>query len=99
MFLQSLLILVPVITSFLPPTHSSTYMPALFTIWRSFNSGVIDERIMERCAYLAEENLSIESGDGNAAWKDVGVWTTEEWNFLIARGSGFMSTFFQPRRT
>jgi len=83
--------MIPVLTSFIPTTHAQLYMPAFFKLWEAFHSGVIEDRMIERCGILSENNLVIERAEGNSPWKDVGIWTTQEWNFLIGRGSGYMS--------
>lgn len=87
--------MVPVLTSFLPPTHTYFYLPTLFRLWEAFNSAVIDDRFLELCADLSEEHVSGTSGDGGfeggASWKDVGIWSETEWNLLVGKGLGSMS--------
>jgi proteasome activator subunit 4 len=87
--------MIPVLTSFLPPTQTHLYLPAIFTIWEAFNSSVIDDRLLELAGDLSEEHVSGTSGragevDG-ARWKDVGLWTESQWNFLVAKSLGSMS--------
>ncbi|KAG6817600.1 hypothetical protein H0H87_006228 [Tephrocybe sp. NHM501043] len=91
---DTVLTMVPVMTSFLPPTHTHLYMPALFKIWEAFNSFVIDDRILDLAGLLAEEHVAGTSGDvgeGGAQWKDVGIWTQAEWQVLIGKGLGSMN--------
>lgn len=87
--------MVPVLTSFLPPTHTHLYLPFVFKIWEAFNSGVIDDRFLELCGDLSEEHVSGPTGEadeGAATWKDIGIWTEAEWNTLVGKGLGSMST-------
>jgi len=96
---QTILIMIPVLTSFLPPTDTHLYLPSLFKIWEAFNSGVIDDRLLELCGDLSEEHVAGKFGDageGGAEWKDVGIWTEAEWNILVGKGLGSMSKYF-PR--
>ncbi|KAF9568547.1 hypothetical protein CPC08DRAFT_654918 [Agrocybe pediades] len=90
----TVLAMIPVLTSFLPPTHTHLYLPALFKIWEAFNSGVIDDRLLELCGDLSEEHVAGKSGDageGGAEWKDVGIWTEAEWNLLVGKGISSMN--------
>ncbi|PCH33382.1 hypothetical protein WOLCODRAFT_21973 [Wolfiporia cocos MD-104 SS10] len=86
---ETVLIMMPVMTSFLPPTHTHLYLPALWKIWESFNSSLIDDRMIDLCGKLSEEHIAgqhSEAGpEGAAAWKDVGLWTHEEWNYLAGK--------------
>jgi hypothetical protein len=89
--------MLPVLTSFLPPTHTHLYLPALFKIWEAFNSSVIDDRLLEMCGELSEEHVSSTAGDagqGGAPWKDVGIWTESQWATLVGKGLGSISKFF-----
>ncbi|TFK41322.1 hypothetical protein BDQ12DRAFT_768249 [Crucibulum laeve] len=92
---ESLLTMVPVLTSFLPPTHTHLYLPALFKIWEAFNSSIIDDRLLEIMGDLSEEHVAGAAGDsegeGGAQWHDVGIWTQAQWNFLVGKGLGSMS--------
>ncbi|KAH9487094.1 Proteasome activator complex subunit 4 [Psilocybe cubensis] len=91
---ETILTMVPVLTCFLPPTHSHLYMPSIFKIWEAFNSAIIDDRVLELCGDLAEEHVSGLCGDdndGGAVWKDVGIWTEAEWNTLMGKGLGSMN--------
>jgi proteasome activator subunit 4 len=86
--------MVPVITSFVPPTHTHLYLPVLFRLWEAFNSSVIDDRLIELVGDLSEEHVAGKSGsagEGGAEWKDVGIWTENEWTMLIGKGLGSMS--------
>ena len=89
--------MVPVLASFLPPTHTHLYLPALFKIWEAFNSGVIDDRFLEMCGELSEDHVSGTAGDagnGGAPWKDVGIWTESQWATLVGKSLGSISKFF-----
>jgi proteasome activator subunit 4 len=79
--------MVPVLTSFLPPTNIRAYVPALFALWRAFNSSVIDDRLLEFFADIAEEQA--ESAD---EWREIGLWTEAEWTFLSSKMLNSMST-------
>ena len=62
--------MVPVLTSFLPPTHTHLYLPALFRLWEAFNSSVVDDRLIELVGDLSEEHVAGKSvGEGGAEWK------------------------------
>lgn len=86
---DSVLSVVPVIISFLPPTHCAQYVPALFKIWEAFNSNVLDERFLELFGALAEEHVAGKAGDagseGGAEWKEVGIWTGEQFAILVGK--------------
>lgn len=88
--------MVPILTSFLPPTHTHVYMPALFKIWEAFNSAIVDERMINLVGELSEEYVAGTAGDagpdGGAPWKDVGIWTEDEWTVLIGKALGSMSS-------
>lgn len=90
--------MIPVITSFLPPTDPDLYIPALFKIWEAFNSSVVDDRLIDLAADLSEEHVTgkAESGEqkNSAEWKDVGIWTEDQWNRLIGQGLASMSARF-----
>ncbi|KAF7320019.1 hypothetical protein MKEN_00785900 [Mycena kentingensis (nom. inval.)] len=80
----------PVLVSFLPPTHTHRYLPTLFTLARAFNSTLLDERMLELVGELAEEHVAGTAGpageQGGAQWKDVGIYTEADWNFLVGKG-------------
>ncbi|KAG2149717.1 armadillo-type protein [Suillus cothurnatus] len=84
------LTMIPVLTSFLPPTHTHIYLPVIFRIWEAFNSHIMDDRFLEFAGILAEEHVTGQEGfageEGSAAWKDVGIWTQEEWLMLVSKG-------------
>jgi proteasome activator subunit 4 len=88
--------MVPVLTSFLPPTDIHLYVPPLFKLWEAFNSNVTDERLIEMCGELSEEHVAgkssatIDSSWG-AEWKDIGIWTEAEWTVLVGKALGSMS--------
>ncbi|KAH9947705.1 ARM repeat-containing protein [Amylocystis lapponica] len=86
---DSVLTIVPVMTSFLPPTHTHLYLPTLFKLWEAFNSSVVDERLIELCGELAEEHVAGKQGDagdeGGAEWRDVGIWSESEWTVLAGK--------------
>ena len=87
--------MIPVLTSFLPPTQTHLYLPALFKLWEAFNSSVVDDRLLELAGELSEEHVSGTSGiageEDGAQWKDVGLWTEAQWNILIGKGLGSIS--------
>jgi proteasome activator subunit 4 len=89
-FTQTTLTMIPVLTSFLPPTHTYLYLPVLFRIWEAFNSFSMDDRILELAGNLAEEHVAGKAGlageEGGATWKDIGIWTHEEWLMLVSKG-------------
>ncbi|KAI0823074.1 ARM repeat-containing protein [Trametes gibbosa] len=92
---DTVLTIVPVLTSFLPPSHPSIYMPSVFSLWEAFNSSVIDDRLIELCGELSEEHIAGEYSEygpeGCAQWKDVGLWSDAEWTFLIGKTLGSMN--------
>ena len=87
--------MVPVLTSFLPPSYSHLYMPVVFKLWEAFNSSVIDDRFIELCGELSEEHIAGQFSEygpeGTAEWKTVGIWSDAEWTFLIGKALGSMS--------
>ncbi|KAL4243149.1 BLM10 family protein [Abortiporus biennis] len=90
---ETILTMMPVMTSFFPPSHIHLYMPVLFKLWEAFNSNIIDDRLLELCGDLSEEHVAGKSGDteGGAEWKDVGIWSEEEWTVLIGKVLGSMN--------
>ncbi|TFK23084.1 ARM repeat-containing protein [Coprinopsis marcescibilis] len=85
---ESLLTIVPTMTTFLPSTNSKLYLPALFKVWEGFNSSIVDDRMLELCAELSEDNVSGiegEAGDYASEWKVVGIWTEWQWNLLAGK--------------
>lgn len=93
---QTVLTMVPVLTSFLPPTHTQLYLPMVFKLWEAFNSSLLDDRFTELCGELAEEHVAGQFGEagaeGTTQWKSVGIWSEAEWTFLIGKALGSMST-------
>lgn len=93
--------MVPVLTSFLPPSHIQQYLPTLFAIWEAFNSNVIDDRLTELVGDLAEEHVAGTAGvfgtEGGAQWRDVGIWAEDQWTFLMSKCLGSMSKAFSFR--
>ncbi|KAE9410730.1 ARM repeat-containing protein [Gymnopus androsaceus JB14] len=91
---ETVLTIVPVITSFLPPTHCDQYLPLVFKLWEAFNSAVLDDRFLELAGELSEEHVAGATGDnleGKAVWKDVGIWTETQWEILMGKGLGSMN--------
>lgn len=91
---DSVLVITPVLTSFLPPSHTHLYLPALFKLWEAFNSSAMDDRLLEMFGELSEEHVAGKfgnAGEGGADWKDVGIWTDIQWNTLIGKGLGSMN--------
>lgn len=82
--------MIPVLTSFLPPSHPHLYLPAVFTLWEAFNSFSMDDRFLELAGNLAEEHVAGKAGNfgegGGAQWKDVGIWSEHEWTLLVSKG-------------
>ncbi|EGO02735.1 hypothetical protein SERLA73DRAFT_102663 [Serpula lacrymans var. lacrymans S7.3] len=89
------LTMTPVLTSFLPPACPHFYMPVLFKIWEAFNSFVMDDRLLEMVGNLCEEHVAGKSGiageKGGAVWKDIGIWSEEEWTMLVSKGLASMN--------
>jgi len=89
--------MIPVMTSFLPPTHIHLYLPTIFKIWEAFNSSLLDDRLIEVMGELSEEHVSGTAGragvEGGAQWKDVGIWSEIEWTVLMGKALGSMSKF------
>ena len=92
---QTYLTMIPVMTSFLPPTHIHLYLPAIFKIWEAFNSTLLDDRLIDFVGELSEEHVAGTMGkageDGGAQWKDVGIWSETEWTVLMGKALGSMS--------
>lgn len=82
--------MVPVLTSFLPPSRPHLYLPVVFKLWEAFNSFAMDDRFLELAGNLAEEHVAGKVGNfgeqGGAQWKDVGIWSEQEWNLLVSKG-------------
>lgn len=92
---DSILTMVPVIVSFVPPTHSHLYLPCLFKLWEAFNSSIIDDRLLDLAGHLSLEHVSGPFGqagpEGGAQFKDVGIWSSIEWGRLMSKGLGSMN--------
>ncbi|KAI0275116.1 hypothetical protein BC834DRAFT_851157 [Gloeopeniophorella convolvens] len=92
---ESYLTVIPVLTSFLPPTHIHLYLPAIFKLWEAFNSSLIDDRLIELVGGLSEEHVAGTSGkagpEGGAPWKDIGIWSGTEWTVLVSKTLGSMN--------
>ncbi|KAH9081608.1 hypothetical protein EDB83DRAFT_2512470 [Lactarius deliciosus] len=92
---ESYLTMIPVMTSFLPPTHTHLYLPTIFKVWEAFNSVLLDERLIEFVGELAEEHVAGIAGnaglEGSAKWKDVGMWSETEWTVLMSKALGSMN--------
>ena len=95
-FPQTYLTMIPVMTSFLPPTHTHLYLPTIFKIWEAFSSSILDDRLIEFVGELSEEHVAGAAGkaglEGGAQWKDVGIWSETEWTMLVSKALGSMST-------
>jgi proteasome activator subunit 4 len=93
-----MLTVLPVMTSFLPPTHTHLYLPSLFAIWEALNSSVIDERLLQFAGELSVEHVASTFGpagvEGGARWKDVGIWSEKQWTLLVGKGLGSMSQYY-----
>lgn len=89
--------MIPVMTSFLPPSHTHLYLPTIFKIWEAFNSSLLDDRLIEFMGELSEEHVAGIAGnagaEGGAQWKDIGIWSETEWTVLMGKALGSMSTF------
>ncbi|KAJ2928817.1 hypothetical protein H1R20_g8194, partial [Candolleomyces eurysporus] len=91
---DTLLITIPVLTSFLPPANANLYLPAIFRIWEAFNSSIVDDRLLEMCGDLAEEHVAGKAGiagEYSLEWQDVGIWTQSQWSFLTGKALGSLS--------
>lgn len=92
---ETMLTMFPVITSFLPPTHTELYLPPLFKLWEAINSSILDDRMIDLCGDLSEEHVAGKLGDageeGGAAWKDIGIWSENEWHILANKALGSMN--------
>ena len=95
---QSILTMIPVMTSFLPAANPHLYMPTFFRLWEAFNSSIIDDRLLDTCGMLSEEFVASKSGDAGetaAEYKDVGIWSEAEWTLLIGKALNSMSKQFK----
>lgn len=89
--------MIPVILSFVPPTHTHLYLPFLLKLWEAFNSSILDDRLLDLSGNLSQEHVSGPFGtagtEGGAQWKDVGIWSQAEWGLLVSKGLTSMSGF------
>jgi hypothetical protein len=87
--------MIPVLTSFLPPTHTHLYLPTIFSLWEAFNSTVMDDRLLDLAGSLSEEHVAGTHGqagdEGGAQRKDIGIWTELQWDLLVGKGLQSMS--------
>ncbi|KAF8328806.1 uncharacterized protein EI90DRAFT_3063646 [Cantharellus anzutake] len=82
---------VTVLMSLLPPVNVQMYLPIFFRIWEAFNSSQLDERMLEFSGSLAQECVSVEfDGPSTPAWKDVGIFTAEQWAKICRTALVFM---------
>ncbi|KAH8835430.1 hypothetical protein DL96DRAFT_1675460 [Flagelloscypha sp. PMI_526] len=92
---DTVLLVIPILTSFLPPTQTHLYIPVLMRLWEAFNSSIIDDRLLDFLGQIVEEHVAGKAGlvapEGGAEWKDVGIWSSSEWNFIIGKGFNAMS--------
>ncbi|KAL0578024.1 Proteasome activator BLM10 [Marasmius crinis-equi] len=85
---DTVLTIIPVLTSFLPLKNCRIYIPALFKIWQAFNSSTLDDRLLELAGELSREHVT---GTEGVQWKDVGIWSEAEWELLIGKALGSMN--------
>lgn len=94
-----MLTMVPVMTSFMPLSHTHLYLPFFMRLWEGFNSSVADDRFLDLLGALSERHVAGHLGpdgqEGNARWKEVGIFTTDEWNFLVSKALGSMRKYIQ----
>ena len=72
-------------------------MPLLFKLWQASNSSILDDRMLELVGEVSAEHIAGKfgvSGEEGADWKDVGIWSQDEWTFLISKGLSSMSEPF-----
>ncbi|PSR80950.1 hypothetical protein PHLCEN_2v6585 [Hermanssonia centrifuga] len=75
--------------SFLPFSGTELYLPTVFNLWGSFNSSIVNDWFLELCGDLAEEHVTGHAG--SAEWRDVGIWSEEQWT-LLGRGTSALET-------
>ncbi|KAL4264291.1 BLM10 family protein [Pleurotus pulmonarius] len=88
---ESIMTMVPVMTSFLPPGRIDLYLPTIFVLWEAFNSFTVDDRLIELAGDLSEEHVAGAAKKDGAKWRDVGIWSESEWTTLIGKGLGSMN--------
>ena len=84
--------MIPVIASFLPLSHPEEYLPAVFAIWEAFNSKMVDDRFIELTGNLSEEHV-------HGSWKEVGMFTKDQWTFLMSKLMATWSKLFYSIRS
>ncbi|KAF4605508.1 hypothetical protein EYR40_004292 [Pleurotus pulmonarius] len=72
---ESIMTMVPVMTSFLPPGRIDLYLPTIFVLWEAFNSFTVDDRLIELAGDLSEEHVAGAAKKDGAKWRDVGIWS------------------------
>jgi proteasome activator subunit 4 len=79
---QNTTTVITLLTGFLPPTDAHLYLPILFKLWEALNSSQLDERLLDIFATLSQEHVAGASAgiDGATPWKDVGIFTNEQWS-------------------
>jgi proteasome activator subunit 4 len=82
------MVIIPVLTCFLPLYDTHLYLPFLFKVWEGLNSNVIDDSMLEFSGVLSEELIS---GDRCAETRDIGVWAESEWTLMIKKSFGSLS--------
>ncbi|SRR5258708_6854619 len=80
--------------SLLPPNNIQLYLPIFFRIWEAFNSTQLDERMLDISASLVQECVcaELESSSGSI-WRDVGIFTTEQWAKICRTALVSMRTY------
>jgi hypothetical protein len=110
---------------FVPLSHPQEWLPAVFTLWQSFNSTIYDDQWLDLLARLAERhvdpNLShprlvealkdaaeqhgglldadVPLTDWAGIRKDVGIFTDEEFSFIMSKCLRVMGTSILLGRT
>ncbi|KAH8929547.1 hypothetical protein BT69DRAFT_1292546 [Atractiella rhizophila] len=98
--LNSLISTQAFLVHFLPMSERNAIelvLPVVFRLWEAFNTRIWDEQWLDLCARAGErvaKNEAEESGregkDGEG-WKDVGIFSEEQWEFIctkLLRGMG-----------
>ena len=57
----------------------------MFAIWEAFNSRLVDQRFVELVGCLAEEYVHGSKDGDNTPWRDVGIFTKDQWTFLMGK--------------
>jgi proteasome activator subunit 4 len=94
---DTFLSMIPIIVSFLPPTHTHLYLPTLYKLGEALNSSAVDDRLLDLAGELSEEHVAGTSGDageeGGAEWKDIGIWNQEQWTLLMGKVISSLSLY------